>query len=217
MTYATSWLPDIKGIWSADADLEIIARAFHAHLALATLARYDTWVLIAHSMGGLVVQRALIDNPAIADKTRAIILFGTPSGGLRKANRSPSGSRNLITWPRAACSSRNCATTGRPRSRRTRHFPSAIAGEKDQFVPPGSSIDPFLKALTAVVAGNHLTMLDPSDLSIFDLIAQRITIKDNAADIGDSALRAIERGAFSGLIREQEPALLTSTIPRSFA
>jgi hypothetical protein len=33
-------------------------------------------------MGGLVVQRALVDN----DKTRAVILFGTPSGGLRKAS-----------------------------------------------------------------------------------------------------------------------------------
>jgi predicted alpha/beta hydrolase family esterase len=203
VTYATSWLPDIKGIWSADADLEIIAQALRAHLELATLARYDTWVLIAHSMGGLVVQKALVDNEAIVDKTRAVILFGTPSGGLRKA--SP-----LAFWKPQL---KNMAKDGKfiPKLRddwKTSFGDDppfsflAVAGEKDQFVPPQSSIDPFPKKLTAVVAGNHLTMLDPSDSSIFDLIAQRITVKDNAADIGDSALRAVERGAFSGLIRE---------------
>jgi hypothetical protein len=150
-------------------------------------------------MGGLVVQRALVDN----DKTRAVILFGTPSGGLRKASpfafwkpqlRNMAKDSKFITKLRGDW--KNSFAEDAPFS-----F-LAIAGEKDQFVPPQSSIDPFPKKLTAVVAGNHLTMLDPSDSSIFDLIAQRITVRDKAADIGDSALRAVERGAFSGLIRE---------------
>jgi pimeloyl-ACP methyl ester carboxylesterase len=205
MTYGTSWLPDIQGIWSADADLGVIAQALHTHLGLATLAHYETWALVAHSMGGLVVQKALVDNPAIADSTHAVILFGTPSGGLAKA--SP-----LAFWKRQL---KNMAKGGdfitKLREDWKRSFEAdapfsflAVAGEKDQFVPPWSSIDPFPTKLTAVVAGNHVTMLDSSDSTMVDLIARRITERDDDADIGDSALRAIERGNFLGLIKKRE-------------
>jgi hypothetical protein len=36
-------------------------------------------------MDGLLVQKALVDHPAIAERTHAVILFGTPTGGLLKA------------------------------------------------------------------------------------------------------------------------------------
>jgi pimeloyl-ACP methyl ester carboxylesterase len=206
MTYATSWLPDIQGVWSADADLGVIAQALDTHLVHGSLAPYESWVLIAHSMGGLVVQRALIDNSDIADKTRAVILFGTPSGGLRKA--SP-----LFFWKRQFrdMAQRGEFITTLRRDWKRAFEPDApfsflaVAGEKDQFVPPWSSIEVFPKKLTAVVAGNHVTMLDPIGSTVVDLIARRITERDDDADIGGSALRAIERGNFRGLIRRRLP------------
>ena len=146
----------------------------------------------------------LLDNEEIAAKTHAVILFGTPSGGLAKA--SP-----LAFWKRQL---RNMAKGGAfingLRDQWTQHYePSApfsflaVAGEKDQFVPPSSSIDPFPRKLTAVVAGNHVTMLAPSDSTVVDLVARRIMERDDEADIGDSAMRAIERGEFRGLIKKE--------------
>jgi hypothetical protein len=49
--YASSWLPDISGIWTADADLGILAQRLATDLGQGTLARYEALVLIAHSMG----------------------------------------------------------------------------------------------------------------------------------------------------------------------
>src|SRR5271166_339766 len=62
MTYGTSWLPDVQGFWSADADLEMLGRRLATDLGQGALAHYDTWILIAHSMGGLLVQKTLVDN-----------------------------------------------------------------------------------------------------------------------------------------------------------
>jgi len=91
--FGTSWLPDVCGIWSADADLDILAGRLATDLGLGALQRYETLVLLAHSMGGLVVQKALVDSPRIAARTHAVILFGTPSAGLVKA-------RTLKFWKR---------------------------------------------------------------------------------------------------------------------
>src|SRR5262245_30462236 len=61
VTYATSWLPDISGIWSADADLSILAERLATDIGRGTLAHYKSLVLMAHSMGGLILQKALLD------------------------------------------------------------------------------------------------------------------------------------------------------------
>jgi len=205
MTYATSWLPDIKGFWSADADLGVIARALGTHLGLATLAHYQTWVLIAHSMGGLVVQKTLVDNEDIAAKTHAVILFGTPSGGLAKASPLAFWKRQLKNMAKGSDFIKGLRDQWTERFEPSAPFSFlAVAGEKDQFVPPWSSIDPFPRKLTAVVAGNHVTMLNPADSTVVDLVARRVVERDDEVDIGDSALRAIERGEFLSLIRKEE-------------
>ena len=137
LTYASRWLPDITGIWAADADLSIIARHLRSHVNLGALARYRSLVLIAHSMGGLVVQKALTDDNALADRTSAVILFGTPGGGLVKA-------RSIFFWKRqlADMAKSGPFITGLRRAwqeRFGREAPFtflAVAGERDQFVPP---------------------------------------------------------------------------------
>jgi pimeloyl-ACP methyl ester carboxylesterase len=100
ITYGTSWVPDITGIWSADADLTILARRLQANLVEGALARYLAFVLISHSMGGLVVQKALVDFSSIATRTHAVVLFGTPSDGLVKAQSLRFWKRQLADMAR---------------------------------------------------------------------------------------------------------------------
>jgi pimeloyl-ACP methyl ester carboxylesterase len=56
--YSTSLLPDIRSVWSADPDLPILATHLRTRLEMAPLAQYRSLALVAHRMGGLVVQRA---------------------------------------------------------------------------------------------------------------------------------------------------------------
>src|SRR5690349_5109755 len=74
--YATTMLPDVVGIWSADPDLPILATMFRTELQSPPLASYKSLALVAHSMGGLVVQRALTTDGALVTRVRDVILFG---------------------------------------------------------------------------------------------------------------------------------------------
>jgi pimeloyl-ACP methyl ester carboxylesterase len=208
LTYASSWLPDISGIWSADAKLEILALRLASDLAKGVLERYEALVLIAHSMGGLVVQKALVDHPEIAERTHTVILFGTPSAGLAKA-------RSVRFWKRQlADMARGGPFISQLRADWTRKFDAgapfrflAVAGEKDQFVPPESSIAPFPADQRAAVAGNHVTMIHPApnDPGVLDLVLNQIVRPGIAGNLADSALVAIELGDFRKVVRELLP------------
>ena len=87
--YATTLCPDFVGGWSADSDLPNLATLLTTYADTEPLIRYRSLALVAHSMGGLIVQRALIDDPSLANRTNNVILFGTPSAGLRKASWLP--------------------------------------------------------------------------------------------------------------------------------
>ena len=160
--YATTLLPDIVGIWSADPDLPILATMLSTELAIEPLSRYKSLTLIAHSMGGLVVQKALVDDSRLAKRVENVILFGTPSHGLRKA-------KVLRFWKRSlqnmAFESPFIAALRAAWKERFEPKPPfnllVVAGSTDQFVPPNSSLDPFDVSVRRVVPGDHIAIVKP--------------------------------------------------------
>ena len=162
--YATTFLPDLIGVWSADPDLPILATMLTTQAGIDPLRRYGSFALVAHSMGGLVVQRALVDDPELAVRTKMVVLFGTPSAGLRKASWLALWKRQL----RNMASGSEFITTLR-QDWAARFEPDSgfelrtVAGEQDQFVPPQSSLGPFPRQFHHVVPGNHLSMVRAAD------------------------------------------------------
>src|SRR5258706_591695 len=83
--YASNLRVDVVGLWSANPDITKISRLLRANASDGQLKPYKSLALIAHSMGGLVAQQALIDDPSLRRRVSHLVLFGTPSGGLSKA------------------------------------------------------------------------------------------------------------------------------------
>ena len=162
--YATTFRPDLLGVWSADPDLPILATMLTTQASIDPLRRYKSLAVVAHSMGGLVVQRALVDDPELADRTEKVVLFGTPSAGLRKASWLMLWKRQLRNMARG---SEFITTLRQDWAARFEPEPGfdlmVVAGERDQFVPPQSSLDPFPSHLQYVVPGNHLSMVRAAD------------------------------------------------------
>ena len=158
--YATSLRPDFLGGWSADADLPILATSLTTQTGIYPLKGYRQLAVVAHSMGGLIVQRALVDDPDLADRTAKVVLFGTPSAGLRKASWLTFWKRQLKNM---AEGSEFITKLRRDWDARFEPEPGfdfmVVAGEQDQFVPPESSLGPFPRKFHCVVAGNHLSMV----------------------------------------------------------
>ena len=158
--YATSLRPDFLGGWSADPDLPILATSLTTQTGIFPLKRYRQLALVAHSMGGLIVQRALVDAPDLADRTAKVMLFGTPSAGLRKAFWLTFLKRQLRNMAEGSEFITKLRQDWDARFGPEPEFDfMVVAGEQDQFVPPESSLSPFPRKFHCVVAGNHLSML----------------------------------------------------------
>ena len=162
--YATTFHPDFLGVWYADPDLPILATMLKTQASIDPLRRYRSLAVVAHSMGGLVVQRALVDDPELADRTEKVVLFGTPSAGIRKASW-------LVFWKRQfrnmAIGSEFIKELRQDWAVRFEPDPGfdlrVVAGEQDQFVPPESSLGPFPRQFRYVVPGHHLSMVRAAD------------------------------------------------------
>jgi len=177
--YATTMLPDIVGIWSADPDLPILATLLRTELMIEPLRSYASLVLIAHSMGGLVVQRALIDDQQVAKRARHVILFGTPSAGLRKAWWGQFWKRQLRNMARDSDFITRLRREWNARFAPTPPFGFlVVAGASDQFVTPDSSLDPFDRQFHRVVPGNHLEIVKPQDATAMGLRVVLAAVSD---------------------------------------
>jgi tetratricopeptide (TPR) repeat protein len=162
--YATTLLPDVVGIWSADPDLPILSKMVSTELRIPPFAQYKSLALIAHSMGGLVVQKALVDDPDLAQRVRHVILFGTPSAGLRKAGWMFFWKRQLKNMAQGSSFINELRAGWKSRYGSQAPFNLlVIAGASDQFVPPSSSLDPFDGHDQRVVVGDHLSIVKPAD------------------------------------------------------
>jgi len=82
--YRITKLFDLVGLWRADAQLEEIATMLYSRPEIG-VEQYATLTFVAHSMGGLVVQRALVKYEDLRARTSHVVLFGTPSDGLKTA------------------------------------------------------------------------------------------------------------------------------------
>ena len=162
--YATTFRPDLLGVWSADPDLPILATMLKTQARIAPLRLYRSIALVAHSMGGLVVQRALVDDPELARRTDKVVLFGTPSAGLRKASWAFFWKRQLRNMAKG---SEFITELRRDWDARFEPEPGfdlvVVAGERDQFVPSESSLAPFPRHVHHVVPGDHLSMVRAAD------------------------------------------------------
>lgn len=178
--YPSGFLPDLlAGWWSAKPDIPALTGALVTAVK-HELGRYDTFAIIAHSMGGLIVQKALVDASEFCDKVQRVVLFGTPSGGLIKAQKAKCFTRS--EFHRAAVQ----MAKGSPFLEQLRadwkgqgflekppFYFINVAGYADNFVPKTSSHNPFRKAADQpantygprvaleTVPGHHLQIVKP--------------------------------------------------------
>ena len=159
--YASNLMPNIgKGIWSADPDINQVTRYLETNLNII-FDNYDRVALIGHSMGGLVIQRALLNMTDI-HKVTHVLFYGTPSAGLRKAW--------FVRWFKNTVSDMDYHGEFIKNLRKewnnkfAEEYPfrfATIAGESDEFVPVVSSLEPFPEKYRSYTSGNHVTMVKP--------------------------------------------------------
>jgi pimeloyl-ACP methyl ester carboxylesterase len=207
LEFATSLRVDVPNMWSADPGLTTLSLSIQSALGLPPLNHYSSIALVAHSMGGLVAQHALL-NPQVAKRIGHVVLFGTPSGGIDKAILFSSLKRQVDDMRP------NSRFIVDLRNQWTEAYGShmlftlrAVAGERDEFVPASSSLSPFPDESQRVVPGNHVQIVKPdssSDRSV-QILIQTLCGDTRIAPVVDSALIAIEKREFAVAIQTLLP------------
>lgn len=206
--YNTGFLPDIRGLWSADPSIELLATYLRSRARLDPLRRYEALAVLAHSMGGLVVQKALVDDPVLADRVSHVFCFGTPSVGVRAANWGGFFKQQLGDMASDGEFVRELRRGWDEAYGELRPFDLWIlAGDRDVFVPPSSSLDPFPAKAQLVVPGNHAEIVGLDGPGSMSQQAVVEGLVGNAAPAGpwNSARVAVERHDFNRAIRELLP------------
>jgi hypothetical protein len=164
-------------------------------------------------MGGLVVQRALLDDTELIRKTDKAILFGTPSFGLNKAW--------IFQHPLLWRFFRQLGDMGKTGTFITtlrddwnkqfgKNIPFdflAVAGRNDEFVPASASIEGFPDNQCAVVPGNHLTIIRPDETNDAStrLVLNFIESKEDFRGALGTAALALEKKNFELVVEKLEP------------
>jgi pimeloyl-ACP methyl ester carboxylesterase len=197
--YETHKRFDLLGLWSADPRIEEIAIKLKTTPEIGG-RNYSAIAFVAHSMGGLVVQRALVTSEALRRRTSHLFLFGTPSDGLSKATslrwlkqqiKNMDEEGDFIKQLRRDWTRLKLDTAPKFRF-------LAVAGETDQFVPPESSLEPFPEDVRRVIPGNHLSMLNAASVNdpCVKLLREGLTKGAAMGGPRNSARVAVETGAF---------------------
>ncbi|HUI22359.1 MAG TPA: tetratricopeptide repeat-containing protein [Methylocella sp.] len=207
---------DIPGLWAADPDLRKVAYKMKTDAGVGQLGRYRSLCLIAHSMGGLAVQRVLLDDPKLRARVSHVFLFGTPSGGLAKASlmqflkpqlRDMARDGQFIKTLRGEWD----ATFSRQNQKQLPFKFFAVGGERDEFVPFESSLGPFPEEAYPesrfVVPGHHLQIVKPASA---ESPSVQLVIKGligDAAPAGpwNAARVAVESREFQRAAEQLEP------------
>jgi pimeloyl-ACP methyl ester carboxylesterase len=201
--YATSLSFDIAGVWSADPAIITLGGLVETIADVPPIDAYESIAFLAHSMGGLLVQRAVLANATLRKRVSHLLLFGTPSNGLDKASpfhfwkrqiRDMATGSEFITQLRSDWA----ATLGS-----TLPFTFVtVAGDRDEFVPRTSSIEPFPEPRRRVAYGNHLEIVKPPDENHlgYKIAVKALTGTGTAGGAVDSARLAVESRRFQDAI-----------------
>lgn len=201
--YSTTLAFDLAGVWSADPEIITMGGLIQTVTDVAPLNQYGALAILAHSMGGLLVQRALLSNPALQARVSHLLLFATPSAGLGKTSPFQFWKRQVRDLTRDSVFIRTLRQEWNTAFSQTLPFSFlAIAGDRDEFVPRTSSLDPFPEDSQRVVYGNHLELAKPDSPQHLSFIVAVRALTGVHADtsIIDTALQAVESRQFQHAI-----------------
>lgn len=203
--YASSLRVDIPNVWSADPSLETISLQFRSLLESPPFDVYRSIALIAHSMGGLVVQHALLHTD-FAKRVGFVGLFGTPSNGIAKASLVSLLKRQLRDMSPDSRFVKSLRKMWKQRFSSPAFVLRVTVGTDDEFVSSDSALAPFPPSVHRAAPGNHTEVVKPktsADTSV-GIVLEMLGV-GSAPTAVNSAMLAVERREYAEAITTLEP------------
>ena len=167
-----------KDIWAGIDDIEKITD-YLATTITHKFDKYDRVAIVAHSLGGLIAQKAILRlKPDALNKISHLIMLGTPSMGIEAEVLNKSWNNKYSSLSSEGAFIKNL------RSKWTEEFKEGYPFElkvafalSDQYVTSKSCVGPFSEEERVTVSGSHLAMVKPDDVhnDAYNLILNTLT------------------------------------------
>lgn len=152
-----------KGIWASIEDITRIADFLKTSIKYK-FGKYKRIAIVAHGLGGLVAQRAILDlDDANLDRISHFILFGTPSNGLEINTASKMWSKRLQDLLSESPFIKNLRSDWKLKFDKPPFAFKTVMGTNDVYVTTDSALSPFNETDRVTVKGDHFSMITPDN------------------------------------------------------
>ncbi len=200
-----------KDIWAGIGDIDRISEYLCTSVKYK-FEKYDRIAIVAHSLGGLIAQRAILDfKEEFRSKVSHIILLCTPSNGIE-----PEKLNKLWNTKYQEMSSEGHFITNLRKDWQDRFpklFPftklKVAAATDDEFVTPHSCFDPFDKECQVMLSGKHLGAVKPIDESdsCYRLILSSLTESESFENYTNKEEINIALGKYDAVVKKLMPMM----------
>ncbi|OIP52273.1 MAG: hypothetical protein AUK33_01265 [Flavobacteriaceae bacterium CG2_30_34_30] len=152
-----------KGIWASVEDINRVADYLSASIK-HKYGSYKRIAIVAHSIGGLAVQKALLEMDAMDfNRISHVLLFGTPSNGIEVEPSKLIDNRWSELYIEAPLIKTLRSEWNKTFSKSYPFAFKVVAGTEDKEVPLHTVFDPFEEKYRVTVGGNHFSMVQPAN------------------------------------------------------
>ncbi len=199
-----------KEVFASISDIDRVSENLSAAIKYK-FGKYKRIAIIAHSLGGLVAQRSILNlNSVHRDRLSHVILFGTPSNGVTN-NVFKKIWKNKI----------EDLIQDKPYIKKLRqdwskefndNYPftfKTVFATRDDYVSKESALDPFKKEYWVNINGNHSSMVDVTskDNDGYELVLNTLTDNPFFNKYTNSEEINIALGEYDEVVRKLRPAL----------
>ncbi len=200
-----------KDIWAGIGDIQRIVEYLCTSVKYK-FEKYDRIAIVAHSLGGLIAQRAILDfKKEFRSKISHVILLGTPSNGIEPEKLSKLWNAKY----QEMSSEGDFIKTLRKdwQDNYPSNFPftklKVVAATEDEFVTAQSCFSPFTAAHHVMVGGKHLSMVKPKDANdtCYQLILNTLTESESFENYTNKEEINIALGQYDAVVKKLMPMM----------
>lgn len=213
--YSGNVVPEMgKNIWACASDIKRNSDFLNTSIR-NKFSKYKRIAIVAHDLGGIVVQQAILQlDKADLDRISHVLFFGTPSYGLPEIQL-----KNFFTYG----NDEKELKEGSPYMRKLRNnwdekfqnnYPfvfKTIAATEDEYVPISSSLEPFPKEYQEIIEADHfsLVQIDNTNDDSYQLLLNTLMNKSFLNRFSNKEEVNIALGEYNAVINSLLPNLKT--------
>lgn len=194
-----------KDIWAGIEDIDRISDYLSTSVKYK-FDKYDRIAIVAHSLGGLIAQRAILNfKEEFQNKISHLVLLGTPSNGIEPVKLTKLWNNKY----QEMSSEGNFITSLRQdwKNKFDGEYPfkmKVVASTDDEFVTIDSCYVPFGKDHQVTIDGKHLSMVKPKNENddCYGLILNTLTDTEFANKYTNSEEINIALGKYDVVVKQ---------------